>query len=336
VLGHDLTGLGAHPGDYEPNTTQHATSPVINASTLANGQLKFRRWLNVGGGAVSTIQVKQGSSWFDVYNSNSFLGNTETAWSLQTLNISAFADGNSALQIRFRQQGGFSSTANRSGWNVDRFIVKTGNTPDFDACGACGGAPTFAGLGSAADADPCADTGVNLAWDAAPAWGTGHAGSYSVYRDTSPSFTPSSANRIAVGVTGTSYTDTGAPDGVTLFYVVRAENDETCSSGPANGGVTDSNLDRLSARDDLSQPPPGSLGGSLEVNPNNDVHVRLTWSPATDAARYHVYRSQSAQGPYTQIADVAETLYEDRNQMVNTPSLYYKVLAADACGSEGP
>jgi hypothetical protein len=336
VLGHDLTGLGTNLGDYEPKKTEAATSPVINASALTQGQLKFRRWLNVGGGGISSIDVKRGAGWIAAWTSNSVSGLTESSWSLQTLDISALADGNASLQIRFKQYGGLSTAANRAGWNVDLLIVKSGNLPDFDACGNCGGAPSFAGLTAAADAGPCADTGVTVSWNEASAWGTGRAGSYSVYRDPSPTFTPSAANRVGTGVTGTSWTDAGAPNGVVLYYIVRAENDETCSSGPRNGGVTDANLVRLSARDDVSQPAPGDVGGTLRAAGINAAHVRLTWSAAPNAARYHVYRAQTPQGAFTQIADLVALLYEDRDQMGNSSNWYYRIVAVDACGNEGP
>ena len=48
------TGQGTYDGDYEPFTTEYATSPVIDASTLTNGELKFRRWLNVASSANSS------------------------------------------------------------------------------------------------------------------------------------------------------------------------------------------------------------------------------------------------------------------------------------------
>ncbi len=336
VLGHDLTGLGAHPGDYEPQTTQSAISPVIDASALTQGQLKFRRWLNVGGGGISYVEAKKGGTWFTVWNSNSLNGNTETSWSLQTLNIAQYADGNAQLQIRFRQNGGLSSTANRSGWNVDRLILKSATTPDFDACGACGGAPTFSGLESAEDLDGCADTGIALSWKEAPAWGTGRSGTYAVYRDTTPGFTPSPANRVAAGVAATSWTDVSAPNEVALYYLVRAENDEGCSNGPNNSGVTDANAIYLVALDAISQPAPGTVGDSLRVDGVNDVHVRLSWVAAPAAARYHIYRSSSPQGAFGRIGETTETFYEDRDQMGSGVSAYYFVRAADSCGNEEP
>lgn len=334
VLGQDLTGLGAKPGDNELQSNQRAASPVINAGALTGGQIKFRRWLNVGGGGIAFLEVKKNGVWNTVWNSNSITGLTESAWSYETVNVSAYADGNAQLQIGFRVFSGPGSSANRASWNVDRLIVRSASQPEFVACGGCAGAPTFAGLDTAGDLGGCADTGIRLTWSAAPAWGTGAAGSYSVYRDTNPTFTPSASNRIATGITGTTYTDAAAPNGVTLYYLVRAENAETCSTGPANGGVTDANLVRRSAVDQIAQPDPGSIGDSLRAVPVNEAHLRLTWTASPTAARYHVYRANAPGGSWTQIADVTGTQYEDRDDLGNLNPRYYRVEAADACGGE--
>lgn len=336
VLGHDLSGLGTYPGDYEPKKTERAISPVIDASALVGGQLKFRRWLNVGTGAIASIEVKRGSGWTPVWTSDSIVGMTESAWSLQTLDISALADGNPSMQVAFKQNGGLQTGSHRAGWNVDRFVVKPAATPDFDACGGCAAGPAFEGATAAADATPCSDSGVTVSWREAAAWGTGHAGSYSVYRDTSPTFLPSAANRVATGVTGTTWTDAGAPNDVALYYIVRAENDETCSSGPRNGGVTDTNVVRVPARDEVTQPAPGDVGPSLRAQDVNEAHVRLSWVAAPGAATYRVYRSADAAGPFVEIGETAGLVYEDLNQIGNGGSWHYRVTAADACGNEGP
>jgi hypothetical protein len=338
VLGHDLTGLGPHPGDYEPQKTESATSPVINASSLTRGVLKYRRWLNVGGGAISYIDVKKAGTWNNVWFHNSALSSIQDqAWVEHRIDISSYADGNPSLQIRFRQFGGTSSTANRSGWNIDKLIIKSDALPDFASCGSCGGAPSFAGLRSAEDDSICADTGVRLSWSAAPAWGTGTSGTYSVYRDTTPNFTPTASNRIATGLAETAYLDATAPNDVTLYYLVRAENDETCSNGPNNGGVTDSNTAYLAVRDEQApRPVPGSVGSSLRAEPNNDAHVRLSWAAAPNAHHYSIYRASSPQGPFTRIAETTALLFEDRDQMLNSTSWYYLVQAADGCGNETP
>ena len=332
VLGHDLTGLGARPGDYEAIVTERATSPVIDASSLTGGQLRFRRRLSVGEGAIASIDVKRGTQLQTVWTSES---TTDTSWSLQTINIAGLADGNPGLQVIFKMKGNASGPG-RSSWNLDRLIVNSASQPAFEACGACAGAPTFAGAAAATDADPCGDTGITVRWSTAPAWGTGAAGTYAVYRSSDPGFVPSGANLIASGVAGTSYTDAPAPNGATLYYVVRAENDETCSAGPANGGVTDGNLVRVSGRDDTSQAVPGDLGATLVVTDVNDAHVRLAWTAVAGATSFHVYRSQFAAGPFTKIGSTAASFYEDRDQLANSTSWYYLVRGANACGIEGP
>ena len=56
-------------------------------------------------------------------------------------------------------------------------------------------------------------------------WGSGTDGTYAVYRDAVPGFTPSGANLVTSGLTGLSYNDVGAPNDQTLYYVVLAESD---------------------------------------------------------------------------------------------------------------
>jgi len=335
VLGQDLSGLGAHPGDYENGTTFRAISPLINATSLTGALLKFRRNLHVGGTAISSIEVRKNGTWNSVWNSPAPFGVNDASWSLQTVDISAFADANNQLQIAFKQTGGLVSSI-RSGWNVDRFVVKSASQPDYTACGGCGAAPSFAGATGAVDLSGCGDTGIQVSWQGAPSWGSGGGGTYVVYRDVSPAFVPSAANRIATGVAGTSYLDAAAPNGVQLFYIVQAENNETCSSGPGNGGVVDGNTVRVAARDDLGQPVPGDVGATVLGNNVNDAHVRMSWSAAANAARYHVYRADAPSGPFAQIGDVPGLVFEDKDELGNAAPRYYLVRAADSCGNEGP
>ncbi len=331
VLGQDLTGLGAKPGDYEVSTSYRATSPAINASTLSGGQLRFRRKLSTGDNGSASINVIRNGAIFNVWSTSNA---ADPTWSLQTLNIAQFADGAASLKIQFAQGSG--PTVTHSGWNIDRFIVNSAGQPAFEACGGCGLGPSFAGIVSAKDANPCADGGVTLTWNAAAAWGTGSGGTYVIHRGLSPGFVPQTSNRIATGVGGTTYTDATAPNGVTLYYLVRAENNEACGGGPGNGGAVDTNAVYASAQDQITQILPGGLGSSVRVAGVNDTHVRASWSAIANAAAYHVFRSSSAMGPFTRIAETAGTLYEDRDQFNAANSWYYTVKAADSCGNEGP
>jgi hypothetical protein len=157
-----------------------------------------------------------------------------------------------------------------------------------------------------------------------------------IFRDVTPNFVPQASNRIATGVGATTYTDTTAPNGVTLFYLVRAENNETCGGGPGNGGAVDTNAVYASAQDQTSQIVPGDVGSSVRVAGINDTEVRVGWNAIANAAVYRVYRSSSAVGPFTRIGETAGTFYEDRDQFTAANSWYYLVKAADSCGNEGP
>lgn len=104
--------------------------------------------------------------------------------------------------------------------------------------------PTFAGLSSVTQASD-GSCSLDLAWSAGTAVCGGVA--YNIYRDTTSGFTPAAANRIASGVTSTSYTDSGLTGGTTYYYVVRAfdtsngaEDGNTVeqSGTPSSGGGT--------------------------------------------------------------------------------------------------
>ena len=88
------------------------------------------------------------------------------------------------------------------------------------AGGTCNQAPTFAGLTSAADGLNASCQNV-LTWAAATSNCSGTI-TYSVYRSSIASFTPSAGTLIASGVSGTTYTDTGGAYKQTYYYIVRA------------------------------------------------------------------------------------------------------------------
>jgi hypothetical protein len=296
--------------------------------------LSFHRLLIAANASIGYVEVKTaGDVWQQIFASSTSGGHTDWDWSEESYNVASYADGNSNFQIRFRLRS-FIASSFAPGWNVDRLILRDGSLPEFDACGGCAGAPTFAGVLSAMDDDPCADSGVTLTWPAAPAWGTGTAGTYAVYRGTTASFVPGPGNLLASGISGTGWTDPAPPSGVTLYYLVRAENDETCSTGPANGGVTDANIAYASAINATGQPVPGAVGHTLRVDKVNLAHARLAWSPAPEAAAYHVYRSPAPDGGFSGIAAPVDALFEDQWALTDAEGWYYLVRSADACGNE--
>jgi len=124
VLGTDLSGLGANPGDYEAslaNRAYTATSPVIDCGIYTGVHLKFQRWLNVESSSYdhAYIDVYANGSWnLAVWQNTALI--EDGAWSLQDIDISAIADGFSDVRIRFCI-GTTDGSWFYSGWNIDDF-----------------------------------------------------------------------------------------------------------------------------------------------------------------------------------------------------------------------
>jgi MYXO-CTERM domain-containing protein len=101
------------------------------------------------------------------------------------------------------------------------------------AAGQCTLAPTFAGLTSASNgvASTCANT---LTWAAATPI-CGGTLSYSVYRGNTSGFTPSIANKIATGISGTTFSDNlNLTNASTYYYVVRATETSNAANEDTN------------------------------------------------------------------------------------------------------
>ena len=176
---------------------------------------------------------------------------------------------------------------------------------------------------------------MTVGWEPAISWGSGATGTYALYRGETPDFTPGPGNLVASGLTGTSHNDLSAPTDRDLYYVVRAETDETCGGGPANGGAMDQNLVRMHADETTSRPLPDAVD-SLQLTMINRAHVRLSWQSAGGAASYRIYRSESAENGFELQDDVDGLLFEDLNQAGDARSYFYLVESANACGDELP
>jgi hypothetical protein len=297
ILGNDLTGQGSYPGDYEHSSSQIADSPSADASTWANTRLLLYRRINVRSDDSATLSVMKRNKETVLWSSPGTV--SETDWSTMALDVSDIVDGSRDVRFRFRMtgdsQGLVAEDGVSSGWNIDDVIVKDGSLPDYAPCGGCISGPAFGGVLSAADVDACGGGGVTVSWDEAQAWGTGDAGTYAVYRDTDPGFTPSGGN----------------------------------------GGLTDANLVRREVTDTTSQLAAAPVYG-MTLKLVNDAHVRLAWQPATGADSYHIYRSDGPAAGFTLIGSSSGPSFEDLAQGGNANSWYYRVVAVNRCGEEGP
>jgi outer membrane protein assembly factor BamB len=166
---------------------------------------------------------------------------------------------------------------------VDGCESDPSNEAPTTPAGACALPADFEGViwGQQASGTTCA---VQLGWSPgnAPCGGAVH---YSVYRDTSPSFTPDVSNRIATSLASAGYGDTSAlVPSTTYFYVVRATS--------LVNGEEDGNLIRFPvtpAACTATAPPPlafftvrsGDGANTLEwLNPPAPfVQTRVCWKP---------------------------------------------------------
>lgn len=338
VLGTDLTGLGSNHGDYENALILSADGPELDARTWTNTKLLIARQLNVMADDAADIRSIERNKDHTLWDSGG-QAVTESGWSVQAINASAGFDGKRDVKLRFtiaadgRVPSGDDGVG--SGWNIDDVILKDGTLPDFAGCGGCATAPEFLGAESASDVDACGAGGVVVSWDPAIAWGTGSGGTYAVYRDVAPGFEPGASNRIASGVSGATYVDTAAPQDATSYYLVLAENDETCGGGPGNGGLLDDNRRYATVTESTSQLPADAVTG-MHADLVNGAHVRLSWPPSSGAATYRVYRSDAPGGGFAVLGDTAATSYDDTGEGGNLNARYYVVGALDPCGRETP
>lgn len=332
VLGHDLSGLGSESGRYEPSIAESAFSPTMDATTWTNTELIFYRNLRVDDKDDASIWVSAGPG-YPLFRSEG-QDIRESSFSFQEADVSGLVDGKPVVRFEFRQNS--DATIHEGGWTVDDFILKDSTLPDYGQCSDCGTRPSFAGATSAVDNDACGVSGVTVSWDRAVSWGSGTSGTFSIHRSTDPGFTPSSGNRIASGVDAFSYDDQTAPTDVQLYYVVQAESDETCGTGPNNGGQLDGNTVRVAVSETSSRPTPGAVP-NVQVSLVGLAHVRLAWDPATDATSYTIYRSdEPLRETFVEIGTSDELFYEDLDQGSSKQSYFYLVTGKNPCGEEGP
>ena len=115
--GTDL-GTGAANGTYSSSSDYWLRSPVVNCSSGVGVKLRFKRWLSVQGSGSDQARVRVNGTQVWINPSSDF---SENSWSSQELDISALADGNSAVQIEFSLQT--DATTALGGWNVDDFSL---------------------------------------------------------------------------------------------------------------------------------------------------------------------------------------------------------------------
>jgi endoglucanase len=121
---------------------------------------------------------------------------------------------------------------------------------------------------------------INLAWSGGS---TGNV-TYNVYSSTAAKFAPGAANRIATGLTGTSYQNTGLSASTTYYYYVTVAN-STSESAPSNEASATTPAAATSSSCHISYTDQNDWGtgftGSISITNTGSITIQswsLTWT----------------------------------------------------------
>ena len=168
-----------------------ATSLTSNNATVVSGQtVQFTASVSPAA-ATGSIQFRDGSS---------ALGTVTLSNGSAVLAISSLVVGVHSITATY------SGDANDSG-STSPILTETVNAPP-------------PGPPAALSATAASSSQINLNWTASPTSGV----TYNVYASVTAGFAPSAANRIATGVTTTSYSHTGLSASTAYYYLVTAWN----------------------------------------------------------------------------------------------------------------
>jgi fibronectin type 3 domain-containing protein len=120
-------------------------------------------------------------------------------------------------------------------------------------------------------------------------------------------------------LSSTAYTDTSVANGTTYYYVVSSYNSVGQSA----------NSTQVSATPTVPLTAPAPPTG-LQATAGN-AQISLAWTASAGATSYHVKRSTTNGGPYTQIAAPTSTSYTDTG-LTNGTAYYYVVSALNSAG----
>ena len=154
------------------------------------------------------------------------------------------------------------------------------------------------------------NTQIALSWTASSG-----ATSYNVKRST----TSGSGYQTIGSPTTASFTNTGLTNGTAYFYVVSAVNAAGESSNSAQASATPAVA---------PQPPAAPTGLSATAG---NAQVSLTWTASAGATSYHVKRSTTSGGGYTQMAAPTSANFTDTG-LTNGTTYFYVVTALNAAG----
>lgn len=183
-------------------------------------------------------------------------------------------------------------------------------------------------------ATAASSTGIGLTWNPVTPPANCTINSYSVFRSTTSSFTPGSANQVGT-TSGTAFTDSGLTAGTTYYYKVEAVDGFGASAPSSQASAT------TSASASCTTAPSAPAG--LTATATSSSGISLTWGPVTPPANcaissYSVFRSTTSSftpAAGNQVASTSATAFADSGLAAGS-TYYYKVEALDGFGASAP
>jgi len=195
------------------------------------------------------------------------------------------------------------------------------NTNEVSATASGTGPPAPTNLTAAA----IAGGSIRLTWTASSP--ETNIAQYNIYRATTSGSQDYSSPLDNVSAGTTTYTDTTTTDGVTYYYVVRAQD---------SIGNIETNTNEASATADATAPPAPT---NLTATAITDDGIQLSWtasSPETDVSQYNIYRATTSGGQNysspTYTVSAGTTTYTDTST-TDGVTYYYVVRAQNAAGN---
>ncbi len=117
VLGTNLEG------NYSADAEEFATSEEVDCSGKVGTTLTFNAWLDIQANKFdqATVEVSNGGDWVVVWQNSAEDDTLDTAFSETTVDISAVADNESAVQVRFGLIS--DGSVEFGGWNINAVAI---------------------------------------------------------------------------------------------------------------------------------------------------------------------------------------------------------------------
>jgi len=214
-LGGDRGGPRPFDGNYKNDCCATLEFPPIDCTGLSGLKLSFLRWLTVEGGTYDHARVLINGNvvWENPANGDLL----DTAWVPVEYDVSALADNNPSVVIRFDLQS--DGGLRYGGWSIDdlRLLNRSTQCVPFDN-GGCGAPPVPPATGPVLRATTNYDTnGAEYSWIGAP---LGAMDEYRLYRGIVPTALDTLVT--PAGHVATSFDDRLAPGPLYYYRLVIA------------------------------------------------------------------------------------------------------------------